>query len=47
MLYGEFRIDLCALSYVGANDVVVWEREFNLLDSDRCQTLHIAASWCL
>ena len=25
MLYGLFRIDLYALSYVGANDVVVWQ----------------------
>jgi hypothetical protein len=47
MLYGLFRIDLYALSYVGAIDVVVWQWEVNLSDSERCQTLHIAALWCL
>jgi len=47
MLYGRFRIDLYALSYVGAIDVVVWQWEVNLSDSVRLQTLHIAALWCL
>ena len=47
MLYGLFRIDLYAPSYVGAIDVVVWQWEVNLPDSERCQTLHIAALWCL
>ena len=42
MLYGLFRIDLYALSYLGAIDVVVWQWEVNLSDSDRCQTLHFA-----
>ena len=41
-----FRIDLYALSYVGAIDVVVWQREVNLSDSERYLTLHIAALWC-
>ena len=43
MLYGLFCIDLYALSYVGAIDVVLWQWEVNLSDSERCQTLHIAA----
>ena len=47
MLYGLFRINLYALSYVGAIDVVVWQWEVNLSDSEHCQTLHIAALWCL
>jgi len=47
MLYWLFRIDLYALSYVGAIDVVVWHWEVNLSDSERCRTLHIAALWCL
>jgi len=47
MLYGLFCIDLYALSYVGAIDVVVWQWEVNLSDSERCQTSHIAALWCL
>ena len=47
MLYGRFRIDLYAPSYVGAIDVVVWQWEVNLSDSERCQILHIAAVWCL
>ena len=42
-----FRIDLYALSYVGAIDLVVWQWEVNLSDSERCQTLHMAALWCL
>jgi len=47
MLYGLFRLDLNALSYVGAIDVVVWQWQVNLSDSERCQTLHIAALRCL
>jgi len=47
MMYGLFRIDLYAPSYVGAIDVVVWQWEANLSDSERCKTLHIAALWCL
>ena len=47
MLYGLFLIDVYALSYAGAIDVVVWQWEVNLSDSERCQTLHIAALWCL
>ena len=47
VLYGLFRIDLYALSYVRAIDVVVWQWKVNLSDSERCQTLHIAALWCL
>ena len=47
MLYRLLRIDLYALSYVGAIDVVVWQWEVKLSDSERCQTLHIAALWCL
>ena len=43
MLYGLFCIDLYALSYAGAIDVVVWQWEVSLSDSERCQTLHIAA----
>ena len=43
MLYGVFCIDLYALSYVGPIDVVVWQCEVDLLDSQRCQTLHISA----
>ena len=31
----------CALSYVEAIDVVVWQCEGNLSDSERCQTLHV------
>ena len=37
MLYGLSRIDLYALSYVGAIDVVVWQWEVKLSDSERCQ----------
>ena len=47
MLHGLFRIDLYALSYVGAIDVVAWQWEVKLSDSERCQTLHIAALWCV
>ena len=47
MLHGLFRIDLYALSYVGAIDVVAWQWEVKLSDSERCQTLHIAALGCL
>ena len=47
MLYRQFRIDFYAPSYVGAIDVVVWQWEVNLSDSERCQNLHIAALWCL
>ena len=46
MLYGLSRIDLYSLSYVGAIDVVVWQGEVYLSDSERRQTLHIAALWC-
>ena len=35
MLYGLFRVDLYALSYLGAIDVVVWQWEVNLSDSER------------
>ena len=42
MLHGLFRIDLYALSYGGAIDVVVRQSEVNWADSERCQTLHIA-----
>ena len=41
-LYRLFRIDLYALRYVGAIDVVVLQGEVNLSDSERCQSLHIA-----
>ena len=37
-MYGLFRIDF---------DVVVWQRQVNLSDEERCETLHIAALWCL
>ena len=47
MLHGLFCIDLYSLSYVGAIDVVVWQWEVNLSYSERWQTLHIAALWCL
>ena len=47
MLYGLFRIDLYSQSYAGAIDVVVWQWDINLSDSERCQTLHIAALRCL
>ena len=47
MLYGLFRIDLYAVNYVRAINVVIWQWEVDLLDSERCQTLHIAALWCL
>jgi hypothetical protein len=47
MLYGLFCIDFCELNYVGAIDVVVWQGGVNLSDSERWQTLHIAALWCL
>ena len=47
MLNGLFRIDLYALSYVGAIDAVVRQWEVNLSDSESCQTLHIAALGCL
>ena len=47
MLYGLLRIDLYALSHVGAINVVVWQWEVNLSDSERNQTLHITAWWCL
>ena len=46
MLYGLFRIDLYALSFVGVIDVVVWQWEAILSDSELCQTAHIAALWC-
>ena len=47
MLYGLFLVDQHALSYVGATEVVVWQWVVNLSDSERCQTLHIAALWCV
>jgi hypothetical protein len=47
MLCGLFRIDLYSLGYVTAIDVVVGQWEVNYSDSERCQTLHIAALWCL
>ena len=46
MLYGLFRIDFYALSYAWVFDVVVWPGGVNLSDSQRCQTLYIAALWC-
>jgi len=36
-------MDWYALSCVGAIDVVVWQWEVNLSDSERCQTSHMAA----
>ena len=47
MLYGLFCIDVYALSFEGAIDVVVLQWNVNLSDSERIQTLHIAAVWCL
>ena len=47
MLYGLFRIDFYTLICFGEIDVVVSQGEVNLSDSERCQTLHIAALWCL
>ena len=41
MLYGLFRIDLYALNYAEAIDVVFFS------DLGRCQSLHMAALWCL
>ena len=46
ILYGLFRVDVYALSLKGTIRVVVWQWEVNSSDSERCQTVHIAALRC-
>ena len=47
MLYGLFHMDLVYGVFRINFDVMVWQWEVNMSDYERCQTLHIAAVWCL